>query len=168
MNWFKRLFGGGGIPSFDERLESKITQTVREILTSALRDTESTLAKIRASFSLEAKIATLKEELETVRIEKGRKDEEFARKEREIEHKVGLERKRQEFEITQAKREATVEIKEKNLENERALFEKQMEYYEAQSEKRLQSLEGIIKPLLKALPTAEIIARLDKDISTKE
>jgi len=151
MKWF-------GTKAFNARLEDSVRVTVEAVLNRVLSDTQTTLGKIRSSFDVEAQIAKLREALETLKIEKDRKDEDFARKEREIEHKVGLEQKRQEFEISQAKREATVTIREENLKAERERFEAQMKFYEEQAEKRAKALEEIIKPLLKALPSAEIIA----------
>ena len=149
--------------TLSERLEKKIERAVRDIVEKALADTETTLSKIREAFSLEKQIVKLREEVETAKIEKARHDEEHARKIREVEHKVGLERKRQEFEVDQAKRETRVEIREKNLEQERKLFEEKVAYYEKQSEKRLTDLQEIIKPLLKALPSAEIIAKVNRE-----
>jgi hypothetical protein len=56
-------------------IESKVTKTVREILERALSDTETVLARLKSSFDLQAYIIKLREEIETLRIEKGRKDE---------------------------------------------------------------------------------------------
>src|SRR5271169_867147 len=123
MSRLSKLFGleKDPIPAAD-KLEKRIESVVREVMTRAINDTESFLAKIRSSFDVGEHIKKLKEELETLKIEKGRKEEEFAKREREIEHKVGLERKRQEFEITQAKREALVGVREENLAAEKKRF----------------------------------------------
>src|SRR5207245_968830 len=103
----KRRYRMFGSPSLKDT-ERVARETVERIVKAALSDAETALAT-------SGKLSKLREELETLRIEKARKEEEFTRKEREIEHKVGLERKRQEFEIEQAKRETSVTVREENL-----------------------------------------------------
>lgn len=149
--------------TFDSKLEQSVTRTVKDILTKVLTDTETTLGKIRSAFNLEGKIKALQEELETLKIEKDRKDEQFARREREVEHKVGLERKRQEFEIQQARREVMVEVKEKNLKKDKERFEEQMDFHKEAMAEEVKSLRDMVGKLLKALPSAEIIARVGKE-----
>jgi hypothetical protein len=94
----------------------------------------------------------LREEIETLTIEKERREEEFARREREVEHKVGLERKRQEFEVDAAKREAVVTVREENLKADKKRFEEAMK---AQSE-RLDDMKELLLEMMKRLPTANI------------
>jgi hypothetical protein len=143
------MFGG---PSLKET-ERVVKETVERIVKNALQDAESALASA-------GKITKLREELETLRIEKGRKEEEFAKKEREIEHKVGLERKRQEFEIEQAKRETTVTVREENLSADRKRFEEQLEFHQTRFETEVKYLHEMAEKLMERLPSAEIkIAR---------
>lgn len=143
------------------KLEQKIEAVVREIVTKALANTEGMLSKLRQAFSLEEQIVKLKEELETQKIEKARKDEEFARREREIEHKVGLERKRQEFEIGQAKREASVTIREENLKQDRERFEKQLKFHEDRFTAEVGYLKEMLGDMMKRLPSAEITTHIE-------
>lgn len=144
-------------PAVDtEKLEKTVTAAVREILGKALSDAESIVGKLKSSFDLAKHVTELKEQLETLRIEKARKEEEHAKREREIEHKVGLERKRQEFEIAQAKREATVSVREENLKADRARFEEQLKFHEDRFTKEVNYLKDMMSEMLKRLPTAEI------------
>lgn len=133
--------------------ERVVRETVERIVKDALQDAESALASA-------GKITKLREELETLRIEKGRKEEEFAKKEREIEHKVGLERKRQEFEIEQAKRETTVAVREENLKADKDRFAEQLKFHEDRFATEVGYLKDMMGQLMERLPTAEIkIAR---------
>ncbi len=105
-------------------------------------------------------VSALREQIETLRIEKGRREEEIARKERDIEHKVGLERKRQEFEITQAKRETTVAVREENLTADKARFEEQMNFTRERFTTEVGYLKEMMGEMMKRLPSAEILATI--------
>lgn len=129
--------------------ERVVRETVTRIVKDALSDAESALAA-------SGKITKLREELETLRIEKARKEEEFAKKEREIEHKVGLERKRQEFEVEQAKRETTVSVREENLKADRSRFEEQLKFHQERFETEVKYLHEMMGQLMERLPSAEI------------
>ena len=108
--------------------EKTIKATVERILRAVLEDAETTLGKFKTISDLNTKVRALQEQREHALIQKDRKDEEFAKKEREIEHKVGLERTRQKFEVENAKREATVTVREENLTADRDRFEGQMKF----------------------------------------
>ena len=75
-------------------------------------------------------------------------------------HKVGLERKRQEFEIKQAKREATVNIREENLSADRDRFENQMKFQEERFTKEVKYLKDMMNKMMERLPSAEIYAKI--------
>ena len=133
----------------NHEIESAVRSAVEKIVSDAMADAQSALR-------LSGQLTKLREELETLRIEKGRKEEEFTRKEREVEHKVGLERKRQEFEIQQAKREATVTLREENLAADRKRFEDQMEFHNKRFTEEVTYLKDMVAKVLERLPTAEI------------
>lgn len=138
-----------------------LAKVVADAVKAALDDAESEVAaRYRKVTDLQGQITELREKLETLRISKARKDEEFATREREIEHKVGLERARQEFEIEQAKREATVAIREENLEADKERFAEQMEFHRTRLEAEVASLRDLTGKLLERLPSAEIIANI--------
>ncbi len=104
----------------------------------------------------------LKKEIEDLTIQRDRKMEEFEKKDREVEHKIGLERKRQEFEVEQAKRETTVSLREENLKADRDRFEGQMKFHEERFSAEVTYLKDMVGQVLKRLPSAEIIANIDK------
>ncbi len=137
-------------------IEATVTETVRELLRAALDNAETTLGKLRTIQQLSTKVRELREEVETAKIEKGRKEEGWAKKEREIEHKVGLERERQKCEIGQAKREAVVTVREENLTADRTRFEDQMKFQQDRFTEEVKYLKDMVGQVLKRLPDASI------------
>lgn len=135
-----------------------IEEVTRRVVDDALKNAAKTLDRYADVQRLQDTVTTLKEQIETLRIEKGRKEEEMAKKEREIEHKVGLEKKRQEFEVEQAKRETTVSLREENLKADRDRFEKETKFTTDRFEKEVGYLKDMVGSVLERLPTAEIIA----------
>ena len=135
-----------------------------EVLTDLQKDilarVEGDLKGIRSVVDLAAKVKALREEKEKLEIEAARRDEAFARKEREIEHKVGLERKRQEFELASGKREATLSVREENLAADRKLFEEQMAFHEKRFTEEVSYLKQIIGDIAERLPTANFTGKL--------
>lgn len=162
MNWFS----GSSEKAAIERLEGSVNKTVSDLVNKALSDTQTLLGKLRSSFDLAAHIEKLRAEVETLKIEKGRKEEEYARRDREIEHiehKVGLERARQTQELSLAKREATVGVKEENLAADRKRFEDQMKFHDERFTKEVGYLKEIIGDIAQRLPSATIsIKRSEK------
>ena len=135
-----------------------------EVLTDLQKDilarVEGDLKGIRSVVDLAAKVKALREEKEKLEIEAARRDEAFARKEREIEHKVGLERKRQEFELASGKREATLSVREENLAADRKRFEEQMAFHEKRFTEEVSYLKQIIGDIAERLPTANFTGKL--------
>lgn len=125
---------------------------LRELVKEAVRDEEGNASKA----------TNLRKEIVRLEIERDKKQEEWDRREREIEHKVWLERKRQEFEIEQSKREAAVAVKEANLEADKQRFKDEMDFQRKHLESEIGALRDMVGQLLKALPTAEIIANVGK------
>jgi hypothetical protein len=156
------MFGISSKQKTEARLEEIVRKTVEAVVNRALNETESALSDLKQASHLQGTISKLQEELETLRIAKARKEEEFAKREREVEHKVGLERKRQEFEIVQAKREATVSIREENLKADRDRFEAQMKFVEERLTQEVTALRGLVKDMMERLPSAQIIANVGK------
>ncbi|KKL98858.1 hypothetical protein LCGC14_1820270 [marine sediment metagenome] len=136
--------------------EDTVKKTVERILRSVLEDAETTLGKIKTIADLNKKVKELREVAETAKIEKDRREEVFAKKEREVEHKVGLERTRQKFETEQAKREATVTVREENLTADRTRFEGQMKFQQDRFTEEVSYLKDMVGQVLKRLPDASI------------
>ncbi len=142
------------------RMNSDIEERIGQLVSRAVSDT---IRSIDESFVGHAKLAELQKQIIKLEIEKDRKDEAFARKEREIEHKIGLERKRQEFEISQAKRETTVVVREENLKADKERFKAEMDFQRKHLEDEIKSLRELVVKMLERLPSAEIYAEIGGD-----
>lgn len=114
------------------------------------------LTKYDEIINLEEKVADLIKQKTVLEIEVGKKQEEYDRRDREIEHKIGLERKRQVQELELSKREATVAIREENLKADRDRFEGQIQFHEKRFTEEVKYLKDMIQGLTEALPTMKI------------
>lgn len=142
--------------------ESTFKKTIKALLDDVIGRAEGQLGGIRTLHDLNLRTARLREEIETLKIEKRRREEEFSRKEREVEHKVGLERKRQEFELESGKREATLKVREENLAADRERFEGQMTFHEERFSQEVGYLKDLLTEIMKRLPSAEISITQDR------
>ena len=142
--------------------KAQFASALKELVADIMRHIENDLQGIRSVADLSARVKELRTQVETLEIEKARKTEEFERRDREIEHKVGLERKRQEFELDAAKREAILSVGEKNLEADRKRFEEQMAFVEKRFTEQVDYLKGIIGQLSERLPSMDIHAEMDR------
>jgi hypothetical protein len=133
----------------NRELERTVASAVKSITTEADGEAKRFLAKYRT-------VAELTAAVEELKIEKGRREEEFAKREREVEHKVGLERKRQAFEIEQAKRETEVNVREENLKADKERFKAEMDFQRKRLEEEVSSLRELVGQMLQRLPSAEI------------
>ncbi len=138
--------------------KSKLERILRDLWTDAVQRVEGELKGIRTVSDLAAKVKELRGQVETLEIEKSKREEDFARREREIEHKIGLERKRQEFEVAAAKRETTVSLREENLAADRKRFEEQMAFHDQRFTAEVGYLKEMLADVVKRLPSMEITA----------
>lgn len=144
----------------EDRLREIVSQTVEQVVRDSQERVKRDLTGFKTVAELQDRIAKTREEIETLRIEKDRREEEFTRREREVEHKVGLERKRQEFEIAQAKRETELTVREENLTADRKRFEEQMGFLTERFEGEVKYQRELLTKVLERLPSAEIIANI--------
>jgi len=135
------------------RLQAVIADAVKSAQEQSEKDARESLSKI-------GKIADLQKEITKLEIERDKKVEEYARREREIEHKVGLERKRQEFEIEQAKRETSTTVREENLKADKERFKSEMDFQRKRLEEEVTALRTLVGQMMERLPSAEIYADL--------
>lgn len=109
-------------------------------------------------------VIRLKTEIEDLRIAKSRLTEAHEREKRELTHMVGLEKKRQEVELAQGKREATLAVREENLKADRDRFEEQMKFTRKRFEEEVGYLKDLMGEILDRLPTVTV----DKTVSDGE
>ena len=126
------------------------SSSLKAVVVKAIADTQKEFGSIEE----------LKKEVARLTIEKDQKQEEWSRREREVEHKVGPERKRQEFEIEQARRETSLKVREENLTADKERFKAEMEFQRKHLEGEIGALRELVGKMLERLPSAEIVATL--------
>lgn len=130
-------------------IEQNVRSWVEDAVQRAMNDTNEALRKARS-------VQQLTTEIETLKIEKSRREEEFARKEREIEHKVGLEKQRQEQELTLSKREATVTVREEALKADRERFVEQLKFHDDRFTQEVGYLKQMLGEVLQRVPEVKV------------
>ena len=142
----------------------------RNSLNQAVVDLKQEIADLKAEREAQKKqtallkdYAALKTEVEDLKIGKARLIEDNERREREVLHMVGLERKRQEFEAEQAKKgietarqDATLKVREDALVAEKDAFAKQMKFQQDRFEKEVGYLQALMGQILERLPTVTV------------
>ena len=147
-----------------DTLEAERQELLTEIrqLKAALRNEQQLVKEKEDQLRLVDEIADLKKTIVDLEIKKAKIVEDNAREKRDVEHMVGLERKRQTFEIDQAKRETTVSVREENLKADQKRFEDQIAFTTKRFETEVGYLQGIMGQILERLPTVTIDRSDDK------
>lgn len=147
MGWFQSLFG--------EKPDERDTM-VKEIAEEVARQMEARqrrdLSALRQLEEVSQRVTQLKEQLETLRIEKARKEEDHDRREREIQHKLGLHREQVEQESKFAKQEAELEVRKQNLAQEQENFQKQLQFQKNFLEQNAKDMKDVLRAVLRRLP----------------
>lgn len=105
--------------------------------------------------SLEEELSSLKRELTDKQIEFDREQEKWDREKREVEHMVGLQRKRSEFDSDAASREAKLAVREENLKAQQERFEEHTAFIEKRFDQQFKSLEKLTGQILERMPTTK-------------
>lgn len=134
----------------------RLEKALFNILESLDNKRSEAVEKIKDYLDLSKEVNKLQDDLSRLKIEKSQIEEKYARREREIEHKLGLERQRQEQELVLKEREVTVKLREENLTADKKRFEEQMKFMTDRMVQENNQLQGMIKPLLEALPKMTI------------
>ena len=132
-----------------KQLEEHVKHAVETVMYSIMDDTKTYMNKLKTHVKLT-------QEIEDLKISRGRLEEDNARSLREVEHKVGLERMRQDQDIKAATRDALLTVREENLTADRARFEEQMKFHEVQFTEQVDYLKGMVASVLEALPSMHV------------
>lgn len=132
-----------------------------ETLSKAVAKLRGERDATKESLKLSDDIVELKKRLTNTQIEYDREKEKHEREKREVEHMVGLERKRQEFEVTSAKRDVQLTVREENLKEDRRRFEEEMDYTRKRFGEEIGRLDGLMKDILKRLPEVKVEKSID-------
>lgn len=103
----------------------------------------------------------LQTQIQTLTIERDRKEEDFARQRREVEHATGLHRKQSEWERKKAVEEAKLEVQRGNLDAERQRFTEQIAFHKEQIKTEVDRLEKLLTALMERLPTVTVEKSID-------
>lgn len=148
-----------GLLTRDE--ERVLTREIRE-LREAIADLRIRKDTVRQELGLSEEVVRLKKEITDLRIEKSRLTEEHAREDRELRHMIGLEKKRQEVELEQAKRGTELTVREENLKADKERFAEQMKFQNDRFTKEVEYLKGLMGEILARLPTVTVDRRVGK------
>jgi hypothetical protein len=121
-----------------------------KLAVTELKGEEAGLTKVR---SLETRINTLTRELTDKQIEWDREKEKWDREKREVEHMVGLQRKRGDFENEAAARDAKLTVREENLDADKKRFDEHVQFIEKRFAEQFKSLEKLTGQILERMPT---------------
>lgn len=138
--------------------QGRFERAFREFYNKMLTSVDSELVK---KIDAVTTIEKLQGDIATLNVTKSQIEEKYEKREREIEHKLGLERQRQEQELKLGLREQTVKVQEENLQKDRERFETQMKFTEKRFTEEVGYLKDMIKPLLEALPKMKISQKIE-------
>lgn len=136
--------------------QQAFAKQVASLHASALESVTAELHGIRTVADLSSKVKELRTAVATLEVEKSQREEGIARKEREIEHKVGLDRKRAEFEREKAVSEATLAVGQANLDADKKRFADEMQFQGDRFEKEVGYLKDLLVQIMQRLPTVDM------------
>jgi regulator of replication initiation timing len=143
----------GTVNPMSERFDELMDQLSE--LKTQVAELKGDRAGVSKAIKLETELSKLKRDLTDKQIEFDREQEKWDREKREVDHMVGLQRKRGDFEIKAAGREATLAVREENLKSEREQFEKQTKFRQDQFDQQFDSLNGLMEKFLERMPTTK-------------
>ena|SRR3989304_3838602 len=139
-----------------------IRELVKVAVEKIYTDTEN---KYNERLKLIDSLENLRDEVEKLLIEKSRREEEYNRREREITHKLGLERIRQEQDNENYKKEIELNIREGNLSASEKQFKSQMEFQRKQLEEQIKGLQALVEKVFEKIPDVKHETRIVKRIT---
>lgn len=138
-----------------EKILAEIKDLSKKVAT--LQGERSALAD---KVALDNEIVELTKKVAELGIKYDREKEKWDRERREVEHQVGLQRKRGEFETEAATRGAMLEVREENLAADKARFDEHVKFIEERFEQQFASLNELMGKFLERMPTTEQLIRV--------
>jgi chromosome segregation ATPase len=111
---------------------------------------------VSEELDLSDEVVSLKRQISQLEIDEAKLTEKHARDRREVEHQVGLQRKRQDFEIDAAKRDTELKVREENLKTERERFNRDMDFQREELKNQIGYLKDLMEKLFERLPSASM------------
>ena len=128
--------------------ENSLRTVVKEAIEKILTDSNEQVKKLFQAVDLGEETEKLREELVKLKIDKSRIEESYSKREREIEHKLGLEKQRQEQDLIIGLREQKVKLQEENLTLDRKRFEENMKFTTDRFSSEVSYLKEMIQKLV--------------------
>lgn len=153
MGWIERAVDR----TLDKKREAVIEElTDLKVDVKALRKERT---QMHEEVSLSEEVVKLRKNISTLSIEKSKAAEEQERKVRETEHRVGLLKLQQEHEVSNAKRETELQVREGNLSAEQKRFEQEMEFQRKHLQGEVNRIEAVLTKVLERLPNVDVAMR---------
>jgi hypothetical protein len=131
-----------------------IVNKEEKLIVEALRAQQ--LANRDSAPALTAEVLSLKRAIADLEINKSRLEEDHAKQERELRHMIGLEKRRQEVELEQAKRDASLTARETQIVQERARFEETLKFNTSRFEAMEKYQKETLTEVLNRLPNINV------------
>lgn len=141
-----------------DEIQELIAEVSKTVTSRVLGDLDGRLDELRKAGTLSKQVRNLKEQLADLEIKKAKKEEAYARKERELEHKVGLHMAQVKHEIDVAKKETELKFKGDALTADKKRFEDQMKFHQSRFDEEISGLKAILAEVIKRLPDASFTA----------
>ena len=145
-----------------KKVEPEIKEVEEEVVDD-LHELRSAVDKIlklvegrKNVVALTDEVVALKTSIADLEINKSKLTESHEREKREVQHFVGLEKKRQEVEIDQATREATLKVREENLDADKARFDDHIKFVEEKQAKHLDDIKALLSQVMDRIPTVTV------------
>lgn len=121
---------------------------IRAELKALRRERDDTTRADRLAQEIEG----LQRKIVELEIKESKIQEEHAREKREVEHFVGLEKKRQAQEIELARRDTELRVRQENLDADKARFKGEMDFQREHLQREVDRVERILTAVLERLP----------------
>ena len=109
---------------------------------------------------LKEEICDLKKKIVGLETDEAKITEKHEREKRELEHMIGLEKKRQEFEVISSKRETAIDVRTENLTADKARFSEEVKFQRTRFEEEVKYLKEMMGEILERLPKIKITKEL--------
>lgn len=147
---------------FFDRKETALQAAQRDLLADEISELTREVRGLRQERDNTAELNTLRQQVETLKLEKDRLVESNDRKIRETEHAVGLLKQKNEQDTANAIREAELKVREDNLSIEQERFKADMDFRTKHMAEEMDRFEGVLQQVLERLPILQANMKITK------
>lgn len=138
-----------------DKVQTSLKEEVRTLSTevAGLRGERDSIGE---ELGLSREVQDLTKKVSNLEIRKSQYEEENARKEREIEHKLGLLEIQREKEREVEKREATVTAREESVNNKATQLEERIAFMTTSFDAHVARMEGVVDSIIDRIPKVNV------------